>query len=130
MYTTDVITFYGETDGTNVTGTFALASEAIAGSVTTIRLDKGLKAKIWAKEISGEPVTVKILFTDDSTATTPTWIVIDTETLASPGQINLEKRKPRIIYFRTGKEAIRFDWSQTTAGKSYITVEIEIEEIK
>lgn len=130
MYTTDVITFYGETDGSSTTGTFTLYSEAISGSVTTIRLDKGLKAKIWAKEISGAPVTVKILFTDDATVATPTWTTIDVETLASTGQLNLEKRKPRIIQFRTGKEAIRFDWSQSTAGKSYITIEIEIEEMK
>jgi len=45
--------------------------------------------------------------------------------LASEGELILEKRRPVVVRGTNGKEAIRLSWSQTTAAKTYIAVEIE-----
>ena len=124
---TEVLTIYLETDGTNATGTFVLKSPDFANTPNYLQLDKGLKAKIWAKEVSGAPLKLYMDYTDDVTVTTPAWITIDSEELSSEGIYAIEKRRPRIIRFRTGKEAIRFRWEQTTAAKSYVVLEIEVE---
>jgi len=126
---TEMITVYGETDGVNTTGVFTLTSQAFTNSVQYIRLDQGLKAKIWGKRIAGSPVTVHIQMTDDVTASTPAWRTIDTEYLSVEGNIDLEKRHPIIVEFKTGKEAIRFTWEQSTAAKSYVAFDIEVEEV-
>lgn len=123
---TEVVSLYGETDGANTAGVFTLVSEAYQGGVTEIALGKGLKAKVWAKQISGAPVTVFIDYSPDGGST---WITIDSETLANAGQLNLEKRRPRIVHYRTGRERIRVRWEQPTAGKSAVVLDMEVEEI-
>jgi len=122
----ELITVYGETDGSSTSGTFSLNSPLFHSPVTEIRIPKGMKAKIWCKRISGEAVTVLLRMTRDITASSPTWITIDVQVLPSKGELELEKRRPIIIEGITGKEAIRLEWSQTTAGKSYIAYELEI----
>jgi len=120
-------TLRGQTDGVNTSGTFTLASELFYGGVSYIRLgDPGVKAKIWCKRISGNPVTINIEMTHDVTASTPTWIVLDSEYLASPGEIALEKKRPIIVHAKTGKEAIRVTWSQASAALSYVELELEL----
>jgi len=121
-----LFTIRGETDGSNTSGVFKLASELFRESVDYIRLEKGIKAKIWCKRIAGAPVTVNLEFTHDVTVSTPSWSVLDTQYLASSGELILEKRRPIIIHGKTGKEAIRITWSQSTAAKSYIEYEIEL----
>ena len=125
----DIITVYGATDGTSTTGTFTLHSKDFTNTPTYIQLDKGVKFKIWSIRISGAPATIRIEYTDDVTASPPTWTTIDSYHLPSSGSITLEKRRPIIIYGRTGNEAVRFVWDQTTtgAGVTEISVEIEIE---
>ncbi len=128
---TELITVYGETDNTNATGVFTLKGQLFTNSVNYIRLDKGLKAKIWAKRVAGAPLVLKVEVTDDVTVDNPSWRVIDAEFLTSPGNIDLEKRHPIIVEFKTGKEAFRFSWDQsaTGVGKSYVSFDIEIEEV-
>ena len=120
----ELISLYGATDGSNTTGTFSLYSDAFVGTVNQLKFDKGLKAKIWAKQISGAPVKVYIDVSYDGGST---WITIDAEELASEGQVNLEKRRPRIVVFRTGNELIRVRWEQSTAGVSHVVLDIELE---
>ena len=126
---TEMITVYGSTDGTNTTGTFTLRGQMFTNSVQYIRLDQGLKAKIWGKRIAGAPVTVYIEMTDDVTVATPVWRTIDAEYLSVEGNIDLEKRHPVIVEFKTGKEAIRFTWEQATAAVSHVAFDIEVEEV-
>jgi len=126
----DLITIYCETDGTNTTGTFSINSTAFTNTPQYIQVDKHLKLKIWARRIAGAPATIYVQYTDDVTATTPTWKNMDVIHLASEGELDLEKRKPVIVIGRTGKESIRFTWEQTTAGKTYVMFDIEIEPLK
>jgi len=65
MTVSELITFKGETDGASTTGDFTLKSDIIYGSISYIRIPAGMKAKIWAKRISGNPVTLKIYYTHD-----------------------------------------------------------------
>lgn len=123
---TEILTLYGETDGTTTTGTVPLRSDIIYGTATYITIPLGLKVKIWAKRIAGAAVTFTISFTPDITASPPTWIAIDTQVLPSAGEITLEKRRPVVIRSITGTEAFRVTWSQTTAAKSYIDLEVEV----
>lgn len=127
----DLITVNGETDGTSTTGVFTLRSEAFTNTPNYIRIDKHIKAKIWARRVCGKPVIVKIEYTRDYTDwSSPT--VLDVIVLSSEGEIDLEKRKPLIVVGRTGREAIRFTWDQTawSAGKSYISFDIEFEPLE
>ena len=127
----ELFTVYGKTDGSSTTGDFKLYSDLFYYSDPTsptkdyIRIPKGLKAKIWCKRISGEAVEVIIKFTKDVTAASPTWAEIGRENLASAGEFTLEKRRPIVVRSITGKEAIRFSWSQPSPGNSYFEAEIE-----
>ena len=123
----EIVSLYGSTDGVSTTGVFQLASDAFEGTVDQVALGKGLKAKVWAKEISGQPVTVKIEVSYDGGST---WTVLDTEVLAEAGQVNLEKRRPRIVAFRTGLERIRVSWEQATAGVSHVVIDLEVEPLE
>jgi len=119
---------YGKTDGTSTTGTFTLNSDIFSGA-TYIRLPKGSKAKIWFKKIAGAVATdIVVQMTQDITQATPTWTDIGIEKLTGAGQIEYDVRKPIIVRGITGKEAIRFTWSQGTAGDGYIEAIIEITE--
>lgn len=127
MKKTEIISLNMETDGASTTGDFTLRGNLFTNNPTYIRLDKGMKAKIWTKEISGAAARIIIQYTDDVTAATPAWVVIDVEDFPGGSIEYLEKRKPKIVTFRTGKEAIKFSWVQATAGKTYVSVDIEAE---
>ena len=128
MRRSEVLHFYGETDGTSTTGTFSLTGPHMSGSVMQIRLDKGLKARIWVRHVAGAAVKVYIKHTPDATAATPTWTTISAVDLPSEGTINLDPRKAVEVDFATGKEAIRVDWEQATAAKSHVEITIEVVE--
>lgn len=122
-----LLTFRGETDGSSTSGTFKLYSDLLYEPVDYIRIPKGMKAKVWCKRISGEEATtIHVEFANDVTAGTPTWSKVSTEYLASPGEVTLEKRRPVVLHGKTGKEAIRVTWSQATAGKAYVEIEVEL----
>ena len=129
MRITDLITIHMETDGTNTSGTFNINSDYFTNTVTYIQCDKGLKLKIWTKEISGAAATIKTEFIPD-TADLTTTVTVDVEDFPGGTVEYLEKRKPRIIVCRTGKEGVRFTWSQSTAGKTYVTMEIEVDQVE
>lgn len=124
-----LITFYGATDGSSATGDFSLDSPVLYSKVTYIRVPKGMKLKIWCKRIAGAvPTEVIFNYTNDVTAGTPTWKPIGHEYLVSPGEITLEKRRPVVVVGRTGKEAVKISWSQSTAGNAWMEVEVEFTE--
>ena len=125
MGETFLFSVYGVTDGTSTTGTFSLNSDVFTNTPSYLKFDKNVKVKIWARRVSGAATLVHLKYTNDVTVTTPTWITLDTLDLASAGQLDLEKRRPILIICRTGKEAIRIDWEQTTAGVSYVAFDIE-----
>lgn len=116
------------TDGTSTSGTATIVGDLIYGSATAIRIPKGMTLKIWAKRIMGEVATIfNIQYTHDITAATPAWTTIDTENLASAGEMGVEKRRPLILKSYTGKEAIQITWSQATAGNASLELDIEVE---
>jgi len=120
----ELLTLYGETDGSSTTGTFSLTGPGIYGSVTEIQIPRGMKAKIWCKRISGSVATdVIIEYSPDGGST---WVTIGREVLASPGEVAIEKRRPIVVESINGVEKIRVSWSQSTAGKAYIELEVEI----
>jgi hypothetical protein len=122
----EILTLKGETDGSNTTGDFPLYGDMVYGSTTSFRIPAGLKAKVWAKRISGAAVTVNINYTRDVTASPQTWVLMDSENLASAGEVALEKRRPIVLRGLTGKEAFKVSWSSSVAAKSYVTLEVEI----
>lgn len=123
----NIFTVMGETDGVNTTGVITLQSDLFTNKPNYLKFDKGLRIKIWARRVAGNPVTIRLEFSPDVTITTPTWTPVgDVITLSSPGVIELEKRRPIKIDCRRGTEGIRFTWIQDTPGKSYFTAEIEV----
>jgi len=125
----EILTLKGESDGTNASGDFPLYSDLIyAGPSppTRILIPYGMKVKIWAKRLSAENETLfQIYWSSDVTAPSPTWILLDAEKLAGKGELTLEKRRPIIIRSLTGKEGFKVSWSQPTACKAYVELEVE-----
>lgn len=124
-----LFSIFGETDGSSTTGIFTLRSEIFYDTVDYIRLDKGLKLKIWGIRITGDAVRVILNKTEDVTAATPDWTAIGDVIigeLPSKGSIDIELRRPILIHYKTGNEAIRFRWEQSTAAKSSIEIKVEV----
>lgn len=125
-----LMTVYGTASPTDsgASGDFTLTSPDVHGSFSYIRIPKGLKAKVWAKRLSGTVgFTLQIQASGDVTASSPAWSVVDSEHLASAGSLELEKRRPVVILGRTGKEGIKLSYANTTgAGTIYAVVEVEL----
>lgn len=126
------ITLSGITDGTNATGVIAVVSDVIYGNVETIRIPKGLALKIWSKHINGADVTVKTQYTLDVSADPPTWadFAVDVFDASVEGDRNIEKRRPLLFRGFTGKEAVRFTYTQEIAGISGIEINAEFCEMQ
>lgn len=129
----ELLTLKGETDGSATTGDFPLYSDIIYHDTTPpytpptkIVIPKGMKAKIWFKEVGGAAVDVILYWSKDATAASPAWDMLERVSLASAGEITLEKRRPHIIRSITGKEGFKLSWSQGTAAKSYVSIGLEI----
>jgi hypothetical protein len=86
-----------------------------------------MKAKIWAKRLAAEGETLfQIYWSKDVTAAAPTWELLDSQKLASKGEISLEKRRPIVVRSLTGKEGFKISYSMPAAVKAYIELEAEI----
>jgi hypothetical protein len=106
-------------------GELTLSGDLLYTSVTSVRIPKGYKAKVWCKRISRTSAgSVNIEYTPDCTAASPTWTPVDTEYLASAGEVLLEKRRPLVLRSFTGKEAFRL--YNVDTGTVYVDVEVEI----
>lgn len=129
----EIFTIRGESTGTDTTGDFPLYSDLIYHDTsapwtppTNILIPYGLKAKIWAKRLSAAGATNFTIYrSNDVTATSPVWEAIDVEVLSSAGELALEKRRPIVIRSLTGKEGFKVSWSQSTASKAYVELEVE-----
>ena len=119
---TELLTVTGTVTGT---GAIALASDLVRGTVSMVRIPRGHKAKIWCKRIAGESAIIDIEYTHDSTASPIVWATQSEEYLASPGEIQLEKRRPLVCRGITGKEALRVTRKTGTGGTS-VDLEIEV----
>jgi hypothetical protein len=125
-----LFTVYGTASPTasGASGDFTLTSPDVYGSFSYIRIPKGLKAKVWAKRLSGTVgFTLQIQVSDDATAPRTTWYAVDSEHLASAGSLELEKRRPVVIQGRTGREGVKLSYADTTgAGTVYAVAEVEL----
>jgi len=123
----ELIIVKGETDGSSTSGQASLDSDIFYSTPTNLRIPKGLKAKVWFKDIAGEGETLfKLEYTHDVTEASPTWKTLQAEKLSAKGQLQLEKRRPAILRGFTGKEAIRVSWSQPSAVKAYFSLGVEL----
>jgi hypothetical protein len=89
----ELIVFTGETDGVNATGIFKLNSDIIFSSDTVpppdrILIPKGMKAKIYMREISGDPATITIVYSVDVLSATPPETAKISFVLPSRGTLN------------------------------------------
>jgi len=123
----DLMPLTGETDAASATGQFSLDSEWFESTVTYIKVDKGLAAKLWILELSGEPVDVIVEqnFSDPTDATA--WKKLKVVSLPSAGHLELDHRKPIIITAKNDTTYFRLSWSQATAGKSYVNAVVEFD---
>jgi hypothetical protein len=129
----EIFTLKGESDGTNISGDFPLYSDllyhdsALYTAPTKVLIPYGMKAKIWAKRLAAEGETLfQIFWSRDVSVTSPTWELLDCQKLAGKGEISLEKRRPIVVRSLTGKEGFKISWSQPTAAKAYMELEVEI----
>ena len=126
----DLINVWGETDGSNTTGTFTLKGDAFTNTPTEIVIPKGFKAKIWGVEISGEACDVNVQVSKDGGAN---WTTVKTFRLADSGELSIEKRSRPLAVIseapyvaNTSGTLLKFTWSQGTAAKTYFNALIEI----
>ena len=119
----ELFTVYGSASPTaSGTGTFASLTATIGYSTfSNITIPKGLKAKIWAKRLSGTVgYQLQIQWGVSGSQTT-----ISTENLASAGVIELEKRRP-IVLVGDGTKQLSFAYYVSGAGTISFEVEIEL----
>ena len=109
-------------------GTFTLESPDVLGAFTYIRVPKGLRVKVWARRLSGTvPFRLLVRYTSNVTVAEPTWSVVDSAYLASPGSVELEKRRPVVVVSGNGTEAVSFAFSDSGgAGVVSFSAEIEV----
>jgi len=107
------------------TGDYTLRSDLFYNTTTTFRLPRGLKAKIWAKRLSGQEAQMTINYTNDITVDNPTWVPVSTEYLASAGELTLEKRKPVLLRSIDGKQGFKITRDSGT-GDSFAEFDVEI----
>ena len=128
----ELLTLKGETDGASATGDFPLYSDIIYHDgapyepPTKIVIPKGMKAKVWFKEVGGAPVDVELYWSKDATGAAPTWELLERVSLASNGQLVLEKRRPHVIRSIVGTEGFKLSWVQAAPAKSYVAIGLEI----
>ena len=120
----DMIPIYGETDGSSTTGTFDLDSEWFENAVSSIKIDKGLSAKLWIFEIAGKAVDVIVQYSTDGGLS---WSTLKRISLPSDGSIDIDHRKPIIVTAKNDDTYIRLTWSQSTAGVSGVSGVIEFD---
>jgi hypothetical protein len=133
MCAREILTIKGESDETSASGDFPLYSDLLYHDSapytppTKVIIPFGMKAKIWAKRLAAEGETLfTISWAKDATVASPAWEVLDAQKLASKGELALEKRRPLVIRSITGKEGFKVSWSQPTACKAYVELEVEI----
>ena len=124
-----LFTAYGSATVTsNASGDFKLSiPDAYGGPYDYIRLPKGFKAKIWAKRLTGTAAFRLIVRLIPDVVSAPTSTIdIDSEYLASPGTLELEKRRPVVVVAKTGNEAIKLSYDNTGSGVIASVVDIEL----
>lgn len=127
MTPSELMTLFGETDGSATTGDFSLYSDIGYSALTVpFRIPRGMKVKIWAYHIDGEKCEVTVKYTHDATAGSPSYIEVGHFDLSSEGELGEEKRRPIVLRSLTGDEGFKLAWEQSTAAKTHIQVEIEI----
>jgi hypothetical protein len=109
-------------------GDFALIiPDAYGGPYSYIRIPKGFKAKIWAKRLTGTAgFRLVVRFIPDVVNAPNSAVDVDSEYLAAPGTLELEKRRPIVIVAKTGNEAIKFSYDNTGAGVIAFAADIEL----
>jgi hypothetical protein len=123
----ELFTLSGATDGTSTSGVVSLNSDLFNSAITVFRIPKGLTAKIWFKEVSGEAETKFTLeYSNDITVASPTYKTLEEVKLASKGEISLDKRRPVLLRGTTGLEGFRISFSQPTAALARITLGVEL----
>jgi hypothetical protein len=107
----------------------AAGSGSFTGLTATIGYDtfdyivvpKGLKAKIWAKRLSGTVgYQLRILWGPPGSQ-----VVVSQENLAGAGELALEKRRP-LVLIGDGSTALSFAYSAAGAGTVSFEVEVEL----
>jgi hypothetical protein len=133
MGSSEILTLKGESSGTDVSGDFPLYSDLLYHDSapytppTKVLIPYGMRAKIWAKRLAAEAETLfQIYWSKDASVTSPAWELLDSQKLASKGEISLEKRRPIVVRSLSGKEGFKISWSQPTAAKAYIELELEL----
>jgi len=125
MSESELITLFGQTNGTATTGTVSLNSDILYQSVNAIVIPQGMKAKIYVTEISGAAVSFTVNYSTNILAASPTLVPVASYNLANAGQLIVDIRRPIILRSRTGQEGFNITWSQSTAAVSNITIVVE-----
>jgi hypothetical protein len=118
------------TDGTNTSGAAALNSDIFQASPTNgiFRLPTQTKARIFNYQASGKAAIFNLQFSNDVTAGSPTWTTVDSVDLAAEGIAFQDPgtSRPVILHSSTGKEGFRVSWTQSVAGVSHFSFNLEI----
>jgi hypothetical protein len=143
-YLCDELVVSGVTDGTNTTGTFALTvSPDIVNSITNytysanpnfIVIPVGMQARIKKLTVTGAAATVHVKVSTNANAASPTFTTVASFAYnpSVDAQLTID---PEIVVraimsindlSKISTVAIRFDWSQTTAGVSNLYTVVEI----
>ncbi len=119
------LTIRAVTDGQNTTGQCKLSAQLFVAPVDYIVIPLGTCLKIRQIRAGG---AVDTDFTVEyGLPTANQWNPVTTaHYVASRGELVIDIDSPIVLYGRTGQEAIRVTWTQTTAGLAYLELEVDI----
>jgi hypothetical protein len=129
MVRNNTIHVYGETDGTNGTGTFSLESDIFHTvsplAITELRIPPGVRVPIRNVRLSGPSGDVYVKYTNDVTSTSVVWRTVGRFTLKDTGTFELGAKKTIELRGITGREAICFTWNQASPAKMSLEFDYE-----
>jgi hypothetical protein len=130
-------TFSGFATAAATTGTLYLYTSDmyVTGSspytpIPVLVIPYGMKAKIWGIRISSTAaVTVQVQFSPNASSYysggTPSWATLDTEDLASPGELAIELRRPIVVTSKYGSEGLQLVFASASSVQPNVSVDVE-----
>jgi len=137
MEVRELVNYYGLVTSAATSGTFYLYANHmyVTGSapyvpIPVLVIPFGMKAKIWRVQVSSTAaVAVQLQFAPNAATYyaggTPSWAVLDTYNLSSPGELVIEYKRPIVIDSRYGTEGIQLVFASASSVQPTVNITIE-----
>ena len=118
-----IINLFGET--TNTTGVISFTGQPGIEATEQVVIPQGTKLRIYRIAVDGEPITIKLQYTPN----TSTWYTLEQVTTTASGHyVDEYKSRPLVVYGMEGTEEIQVAYSQSSVGGTAVAILAELVE--